>query len=78
MRQCPRAFCGGQILLSDGRLVCSLCGFVAFEPEPTLLEKLMSNASAVGERPEARRQEPKAAPAAVFARVMASIRKEAR
>lgn len=81
MRQCARLSCGGQIVADeDGRRVCLLCGTATFEPEPTLVEKLISNSTNYGMPGVANlgpRQEPTEAPSAVYERIMASVRKEA-
>lgn len=65
-----------------GRLCCLYCGDVAREPEPTMLEKLISNAT-----PEqapshnvnyGRRLPPVEAPQHVYDRILAAVREMAR
>lgn len=45
MTRCTRPHCGGQVLAEDGRATCLLCGQVYREAEPTILEKMVSNAT---------------------------------
>ena len=80
MTRCPRAHCGGQVMDDDGRAVCLLCGYIAREPEPGLLEKIASNAKPQEDERHATlgpRQESKSL-ADIKARVMARLRAEVR
>lgn len=79
MGRCPR--CRGRGVYSDeGRIVCLLCGHVIRDAEPTLLEKLVSNATpesadgAVG--PRVGRPMAPIDLEQVRARVLAAIRRE--
>lgn len=78
MKRCPRLHCGGQVLVDDGRAVCLLCGHVAYEPEPGLLEKMWSNATPQQDQLH-ETFEPRQTPdvTGIAARVMARIRAEA-
>lgn len=79
MRRCPN--CTGRGVYSDGgRVVCLLCGHVVHDPEPTLIDKILSNATpeAAGS-PDGERFGPRvpADLAAIKARVLSRIRSEA-
>lgn len=45
--RCPVPHCGGRLVVdeTDARRLCDLAGHIAVDPEPGLLEKLMSNAT---------------------------------
>jgi hypothetical protein len=74
MKVCPRCI-GGRVLLDEGgRQVCLACGW-SIEPEPTLLEKMISNATPEAQPGVGRRATP--LPADLAARVLAAVRKEA-
>lgn len=78
MMRCQRPHCGGQVVVDDDRACCLLCGQVVREPEPSTLEKMLSNATpeqdehgfTFGDRVPANIDE-------IKARVMARIRQEA-